>query len=346
MATIDDFKEKAVAVKKPVGFPEMLKVFLPEIQRALPKHLSGDRMARIALTAFRMNPKLAECDPRSVFACVIQASQLGLEPNMMGRSYLIPYGHECTFVPGWRGLVDLVNRSGQASVWTGAVFEGDKFEYGFGDTPFVKHTPMGEDEPDKLTHVYAIGRVKGCEWPNIEVWTMGKVIKHLNRYNKVGKRHYAWQNMEMYARKVALLQVLKYMPCSADLVAAISLNDAAEVGEQNLSVADAVAGTWTPPENDDATDVAYKEGLQGAQDANVATGSGKVENSAPAPASQGGGDSVTLSDVTQKLIKAFRRTTDIDVLQADATLIETLPEAEQEDARAVYIERLEALGVK
>ena len=321
MATIEDFKEKSVAVKKPVGFPEMLKVFLPEIQRALPKHLSGDRMARIALTAFRMNPKLAECDPRSVFACVIQASQLGLEPNMMGRSYLIPYGHECTFVPGWRGLVDLVNRSGQATVWTGAVFEGDKFEYGFGDSPFVKHIPGGEDEPDKLTHVYAIGRVKGCEWPNIEVWTMGKVIKHLKRYNKVGKRHYAWANLEMYARKVAMLKVLKYMPCSADMVAAITLNDAAEIGEQNLSVADAVAGTWTPPEDNDAQDVAYKEGEEQAR---------KPERAQPKAAAQAG-EALSLDAFT----KLCESTDDMDVLKAHAALIEQLPDAAQDAASEV-----------
>src|SRR3989304_2471431 len=106
--------------KTPKDFPAMLKAFLPEIQRALPKHLDGDRMSRIALTAFRRTPKLAECDPRSVFAAVIQASQLGLEPDTLGRAYLVTYKvnkklpsgkweahYECQFIPGWKGLVDL-----------------------------------------------------------------------------------------------------------------------------------------------------------------------------------------------------------------------------------------------
>lgn len=109
------------------SFPALLDKFLPEIKRALPKHLDGDRMARIALTAFRRTPKLADCDPRSVFAAVIQASQLGLEPDTLGRSYLVPYkkskkvgkewqeSWECNFIPGWRGLVDLVSRAGQAA---------------------------------------------------------------------------------------------------------------------------------------------------------------------------------------------------------------------------------------
>ena len=45
------------------NFPAMLKAYLPEIQRALPQHLNGDRMARIALTAFRRTPKLAALQP-------------------------------------------------------------------------------------------------------------------------------------------------------------------------------------------------------------------------------------------------------------------------------------------
>lgn len=244
--------------QKPKNFPAMLDQFKNEIARALPRHLNPDRMSRIALTAFRRTPKLGECDPKSVFAAVIQASQLGLEPDTLGRSYLIPYGKECQFVPGWKGLVDLTNRSGNATTWTGAVFEGDEFDYALGDRPFVSHKPGEEFDVDRLTHVYAIGRVKGAEWPVIEVWPIGRVKKHLARYNKVGKRHYAYDNMEMYARKVVLLQVLKYMPASAEMAAAIALNDAAEVGNQGLTIKDAIEGTWAPvpdgPTPDNAAD--------------------------------------------------------------------------------------------
>jgi len=240
-------------VKK--DFPAMLEQFKGEIARALPKHLTGDRMARIALTAFRRTPALGKCDPKSVFAAVIQAAQLGLEPDTLGRSYLIPYGGECQFVPGWKGLVDLVNRAGNASVWTGAVFDGDHFDYALGDRPFVTHKPMGEDDPRLLTYVYAVGRVKGAEWPVIEVWPIAKVWKHRDRYNKVGKRHYSFANEEMYARKVPLLQVLKYMPASPELAQAIALNDAAEIGRQHITVDDAVSNTWAPGPDDDVADV-------------------------------------------------------------------------------------------
>lgn len=246
------------AEKKPKDFPAMLQVWLPEIKRALPKHLNADRMSRIALTAFRRTPKLGECDPRSVFAAVIQASQLGLEPDTLGRSYLIPYNQkrkgpqgwtttvECQFVPGWKGLMDLMNRSGLGSAWTGAVFSGDFFEYQLGDQPFVKHIPAGEDGVEKMTHVYAVGRAKGSEWPVIEVWPVAKVRRHRDRYNKVGDKHYSHDNWEMYARKVVLLQVLKYLPCSAELATAITLNDDAEIGRQKIDLKDAIEGTYEP----------------------------------------------------------------------------------------------------
>ncbi|MCB0280793.1 MAG: recombinase RecT, partial [Calditrichaeota bacterium] len=207
----------------------------------------------IALTAFRRTPKLGNCDPRSVFAAVIQASQLGLEPDTLGRSYLVPYGNECQFIPGWKGLVDLVNRAGNSTVWTGAVFEGDQFNYSLGDRPFIDHKPGDEFDQSKLTHVYAVGRVRNSDWPVIEVWTIARVEKHRDRYNKVGRNHYSYQNFEMYARKVVLLQVLKYMPASAEMSAAISLNDAAEVGKQHLTIDAAANNDWVPVE-DDAVD--------------------------------------------------------------------------------------------
>lgn len=251
------------------SFPAMLDKFKSEIARALPKHLNADRMARIALTAFRRTPALAQCDPKSVFAAVIQASQLGLEPDTLGRSYLIPYKSECQFVPGWKGLVELVNRSGQGTVWTGAVFTGDEFDWALGDAPFVKHRPLGEYGDDNLTHVYAIGRARGSEWPVIEVWPVERVQKHRDRYNKVGIRHYSFANWEMYARKVVLLQVLKYMPMSPELGTAIAMSDASEVGRQNLSVNDAIEGTWAPvPDNQNMSD--------GVDDSRVSSVASKV----------------------------------------------------------------------
>lgn len=152
-----------------------------------------------------------------------------------GMGYLVAYKGVCSFVPGWRGLVDLVSRSGRATVWTGVVHKGDEFDYALGDSPFLKHRPGDVEDHKHITHYYAIGRVKGSEWPVIEVWSVAKVKRHLSDYNKVGGRHYALKddnNMEQYGRKVALLQVIKYMPQSQDVANALAADAAHDTGQE------------------------------------------------------------------------------------------------------------------
>jgi recombination protein RecT len=221
------------------GFLDKLK---PQLALALPKHLNADRMARLALTAFSASADLQKCTAQSIAGSLMTAGQMGLEPGVNGQGYLIPYFDNrnrvmvCTFVPGWRGLVDLVARAGRATVWTGVVYPGDEFDYQLGDSPFCRHKPgdaLGDDISGGWTHVYAIGRVRDAQMPVIEVWSRNKVKRHLETYNKVGDRHYAKKaenNFEMYGRKVALLQVLKYMPQSVEIANATKVADMADTG--------------------------------------------------------------------------------------------------------------------
>jgi recombination protein RecT len=235
-----DLKTQTTA--SPVAaFSRLLDRMKPQMAMALPKHMSADRMARLALTAFSTSRDLQICKPDSILASLMTATQLGLEPGINGQGYLIAYKGICTFVPGWKGLVDLVARAGRATVWTGAVYPGDKFDYQLGDEPFCRHKP--EDGDGEFSHVYAIGRVRDAQMPVIEVWTRGKVQKHLTQYNKVGGKHYAManeNNFEMYARKVALLQVLKYMPSSIELANALAVSHAAESGQHAVIEGDFV----------------------------------------------------------------------------------------------------------
>jgi recombination protein RecT len=99
-----------------------------------------------------------------------------------------------------------------------------------------------------MTHAWAVGRVKGAEYPIIEVWTAEKIWKHRDKFNRVGKRHYSYAHKEMYARKVVVLQVLKYLPKSPELATAINLENAAETGGQKLNLKDAVEGIYTAPD--------------------------------------------------------------------------------------------------
>lgn len=284
MPGLDDFKGKTAltADAKPRTFSDLLTTMAPQFKAALPAHLkeNSERYIRMAVTEFRRNPQLSKCDPYSVLGAAMLATQLGLEVGPGGRAYLIPYKTECTFVPGWKGLVELAQRSGRASVWTGAVFEGDTFEYELGDNPHVKHKPCGEDDPAKITHVYGIGRVKGSEYPVIEIWTAARVKKHRDRFNKVGDRHYSFAHWEMYARKVVLLQVLKYMPYSPELEAAIVMDAAAErgIGTNVQNAQDALEGTFTiPADEQPSPSPAAAGGVTGAPVAGVSSPPGGGE---------------------------------------------------------------------
>jgi recombination protein RecT len=269
MPTPEDLKKtltKDATEKR--SFSAMLQPFMPEIQRALPAHMKTnvERYMRLAVTEFKRNEKLKQCDPRTVFSQIILATQLGLELGVMGQAWLVPYYNnkagtmDCQLIPGWQGYMDMVHRNGKATAWTGAVFEGDEFDYAYGDTPFLKHKPCGEDDAEKLTHVYAIGRIKGQEWPVIEVWPVGKCTKHRDRYNKVGKRHYSYENWEMYCRKIALLQVLKYLPRSVEMSTAIQLDNAADIGAPGPSLEDAIEGVFSIEDNGAGDPPAAKTG--------------------------------------------------------------------------------------
>jgi len=217
-------------------FTELQK-FKPQMEAALPRHMTPDRMARIALTQLRVNPKLFNCTPESFYGSLMAASQLGLEPGVNGQCYLIPYGNTCTLVPGWRGYMDLVGRTGRAAAWTDAVYDGDEFDYQKGDKPFIHHKPgKWAGKEASLIFTYAVGRQNSSEWPIIEVWDIEKVWAHRNKQNKVGDRHYSYAHPEMYARKIPLLQVIKYLPSSIELASASALDITATEGRQNLTI--------------------------------------------------------------------------------------------------------------
>jgi recombination protein RecT len=247
--------KQAIAKREETNaFPALLENFKTEVANALPEHLRVNmpRYLRLALSEFRNNPKLSECDPRSVFAAVIRASQLGLELGVLGQAYLVPYGNQAQMIPGWKGYVTLIHRSERAVVWTGIINEDQKYEYRDGSQKSLKvlnESTLMEDRD--ITHAFAVGIVKGMEsFPIIELWPVAKILRHRDRFNKVGKRHYSFENFEQYARKVPLLQVVKYLPASVELSSLIAMEYAAESGAQPQGYTiDAIQeGLFTPAE--------------------------------------------------------------------------------------------------
>ena len=69
-----------------------LEAMKGQFDLVLPKHITPERMVRIALNAIQNTPKLAECDQKSFLGAIMRSAQLGLEPDgVLGQAYLIPF---------------------------------------------------------------------------------------------------------------------------------------------------------------------------------------------------------------------------------------------------------------
>lgn len=85
-------QETPVKLTINMSIPDMVKVLEPEIRKALPEIITTERFMRMVLSAVNNTPRLAECTPMSFIAAMMNAAQLGLEPNTpLGQAYLIPY---------------------------------------------------------------------------------------------------------------------------------------------------------------------------------------------------------------------------------------------------------------
>ena len=224
----------------------------------IPSHMTVEREIRTATVMLMQSKDLQAATPLSFYVAVSIAINSGIGLGN-GKGYLVAYKGNVSYVPGWKGLIDLVNRTGRAQAWTGVVRKGDHFAYQLGDSPFLEHRPGDSEEHADITHYYAIGRVKGAEFPHIVVWSTAKVHKHLKEYNKVGGKHYAAKNddnFEAYGRKVVLLQVIKYLPTSVELENAVAAENASASGK-SAHVENTIDGNFVfIDEEDAATDQA------------------------------------------------------------------------------------------
>lgn len=353
----------APATTKELGpvsqFGNFLEKFKPQLKLALPAHMNADRMARLALTAFSTSPALQACEPRSIAAALMTAGQLGLEPGVNGAGFLIPYKTTCTFVPGWKGLVDLVSRSGRGTVYTGVIFKDQEYTFIDGaKRDLIIHNETDLDAPEDITHAFAIGWVKDAAMPIIELWTVAKIRKHRDKYNKVGAKHYSFRDWEMYCRKVPLLQVLKYMPSSIELSNAIAVSNAAEAGHGATIDGFGVVVEEGDGDSEGAGNSSPEFYPQDQFDAELtktwapllASGKKKPEQVIGAMRTKHPLSDDQIKAVhalvkkaeqsdAEKLIEKMRATQDPDTLAAHADLINTLPEADRENVTAIYRQR-------
>lgn len=211
---------------------DMLKSMREQIKQAIPKHITPDRISRIALTNIRMNSKLLECSELSLLGAVLQSAQLGLEPsNQTGKAYLIPFNNkgkmEVQFQIGYKGLIELFYRSEQSlNIDAHEVYENDEFEFEYGLDSKLKHKPTLMDRGDVIAY-YAVARMKNGAYGFV-VMSRKDIEIHAAKYSQAYKKGWmsSWKtNFDEMAKKTVIKKLTKYLPLSTEIQRAIAQDE-------------------------------------------------------------------------------------------------------------------------
>lgn len=199
----------------------------PQFAAALPKHITPERMVRVALTAIQNTPKLLECDRKSLLMAVLRAAQLGLEPDgVLGQAYLIPFGNQVQFIAGYKGLIDLARRSGEVTnIIAKEVYANDEFSVNWAATPPFIHKPKLGSERGEVILFWAMANFKdgGFHWDYMErseveaIRNRSQGYKSAIKYNKLDT---PWiTDFNEMGKKTVIRRIAKFLPMSVQKAA-------------------------------------------------------------------------------------------------------------------------------
>jgi len=216
-----------------------------KIAALMPSMVQPERLFRVAVTAISTNPALGKCTEMSLFQSILKSSMMGLEPNgPLGQAYLVPYGQECTLIPGYRGLIDLARRSGDVtSCYAHAVYEHDHFKIKMGTDKAIEHEPVHLSEGrGEAIGFYAVFKTKDGV-TDFEYMTR-KEVDDIRGRSKASKSGPWVTDYEEMAKKTVIRRLSKRMPMSIDFADAIHMDNQAAMGERvDLSgVGDVIEG--------------------------------------------------------------------------------------------------------
>jgi recombination protein RecT len=151
-------EQKKFDLKTISGFSSTIVNYKTSIGKFLnPRYgITPEDFIETCIRAVKENPKLLQCDPKSLFGAVLLSAEVGLKPNTsLQHSFIIPYKGQAKFQIGYKGLIEIMYRNPRVKQITArAVFENDEFDYGYGLKPFLNHKPARKDK-GRLECVYA-----------------------------------------------------------------------------------------------------------------------------------------------------------------------------------------------
>lgn len=200
-----------------------LKPLLDKMQEtlksALADRLTVGQFQSMALAAYSKNGKLWDCTDESVLRCMLDVAVIGLEPDTVrGHAYLIPYKDQCTLQIGYKGLVHVVTRNGDAlKIDAHVVYANDIFRIEYGFEEKLIHQPF---IPKKKTDQRGdkIGAYSFVKLRNGENSFLYMNMVELDEVRaKADAKSFAWKDFEdeMY-KKTVFRRHSKMLPLSED----------------------------------------------------------------------------------------------------------------------------------
>lgn len=278
-------KTTAIAERKPRDAAEKFVLAIsPDIQTILPRKEALHRFARVLMTEIRKNPRLLECNRRSLGESIMQAARLNLEIGEgLNHCYLVPFKKEAKLMLGYQGLLTLVKRSkAVASIYADVVREGDNaFKVIKGTDPHIDHEEMPDNQND-LVAVYAVAKhFDGSQtfvvlWKS-EVEKIKKCSRSAQKRDKQGKllKDGPWWGpfeSEMW-KKSAIRRLCKQLPKLAE---DRTFNEALDADNDDYDLTQAPP-TQAAPERNGSGTRALKEHLQGGDDPTIEQETGEAE---------------------------------------------------------------------
>ncbi len=242
----------------PVGSQGTLKALLARadvieaIREVAPRHLTPTRILKMVAMAASREPKILQCTQLSIIKCAMISSELGLEcSGSLGMAYLVPFWNnkakpaalEATFIPGYRGLMDLAMRGNPEIAYIDAqtVHKDDDFQYELGLNPILRHVPRSIEAPtqDNIVAAYAVVRFKTGPGPYKVMYTQEiEQIRHMSKQPDSLMWTKRWGEG---AKKTVVRQLAKYLRLSPEMARAIEIDN--EVDGLELEIRPPLAPT-------------------------------------------------------------------------------------------------------
>lgn len=244
---------------KQATLKDLLNRAAPSLAGVAPKHLTPERLVKIALSAAARTPEILACSPESILRAVMQGAELGLEVGgLLGDAYFVPFKNKTTgrteaqLIPGYRGLIKLARNSGQiTSIEAHVVREHDQFTLTYGLDAKLEHVPCLKGDPGPVVAAYAIARFKDGGY-QVEVMTRAELDAIKARSQAGTSGPWVTDEAEMQ-KKTVIRRLCKYLPLSAELAKAVELDTAAEMGQSQSIDVELVSETIVEQQDAPAT---------------------------------------------------------------------------------------------